>query len=209
MDKSINNNKELKRIKGYSRYVIDRNGIIYDTFHNNRMVSQYEDNLGYKICRLHDGEKFTTKRVHRLVAKTYVSNPDNLPQVNHKDCNKLNNNVNNLEWCTNRDNTLHGYKHDVYIFKKGTLLIKVYDALTNNFIGEYKYMKNMCNELHLDRKKLRRIFLGETRNLYKYRFVVFREGQQTIESESASRLGLREIRNTEAQDTMKDVGCPE
>ena len=208
MDKSTNNS-ELKRIKGYSRYMIDKNGIIYDTQRDNRMVHQCEDNLGYKICRLYNGERFITKRVHRLVANTFVSNPENLPQVNHKDCNKLNNNVDNLEWCTNRDNTIHGYKHNVYIFKRGTLFIKVYSALTNDLIGEYKYIKNMCNELHLDRKKLRRIFLGEVKNTYKYRFVIFREGQQTIESEPASRVGLRETRNTEVQDTMKDVGCPE
>ena len=45
--------------------------------------------------------------VHRLVAMTYIPNPDNLPQVNHKDGNKLNNCVDNLEWVSNRQNSLH------------------------------------------------------------------------------------------------------
>lgn len=47
--------------------------------------------------------------IHRIVAQTFIPNPDNLPCINHKDGNKLNNNINNLEWCTYSYNTKHAY----------------------------------------------------------------------------------------------------
>ena len=57
-------------------------------------------------------EKGKSKRyqVHRLVALTYISNPNNKPMINHKDGNSLNNCVNNLEWMTNKENSDHAFK---------------------------------------------------------------------------------------------------
>ena len=48
--------------------------------------------------------------MHRLVAQTFLLNPDNLPCVNHKDGNKLNNSVGNLEWCTRSENARHSFQ---------------------------------------------------------------------------------------------------
>jgi len=63
---------------------------------------------GYLRLRIQykDGSSIT-ESVHRLVAKVYIPNPNNLPQINHIDGNKLNNNVKNLEWCTNSYNQEH------------------------------------------------------------------------------------------------------
>ena len=62
---------------------------------------------GYLTVNLSYEGKQHLKRVHRLVAQTYIPNPDNKPDVNHKDGNKQNNRVDNLEWVTNQENHWH------------------------------------------------------------------------------------------------------
>ena len=75
------------------------------------------------------------KAVHRMVAEAYIPNPDNKRTVNHKDCNKLNNNLSNLEWMTDKENINHAWDNDMY-----TGLRK----LTKKDIDTIKYLKNEC-----------------------------------------------------------------
>ncbi len=71
-----------------------------------------KNNTGYLIVPLSkDGVK-TLKRVNRLVADTFIPNPDNLPQVNHKDEIKTNNYIGNLEWCTQKYNLNYGSRNE-------------------------------------------------------------------------------------------------
>ena len=65
---------------------------------------------GYQRIHVSNNGKHYKFLVHRLVAQAFILNPDNLPQVNHKDGNKQNNHVNNLEWCNASDNLKHAYK---------------------------------------------------------------------------------------------------
>ena len=72
------------------------------------------DKKGYLRARVTiDGEKITLK-VHQEVAKAFLPNPDNLPQVNHKDGNKGNNCVDNLEWITCKDNARHAIENGLW-----------------------------------------------------------------------------------------------
>lgn len=73
-------------------------------------LSLAKDQKGYLRVRIFmDGIRKTVK-VHREVAKAFIPNPNNKPEVNHKDGNKENNRVDNLEWSTSLENTLHAYK---------------------------------------------------------------------------------------------------
>ena len=73
-----------------------------------RIMSQTTTKCGYWSVRLRKPESRYTFRVHRLVAQAFLENPDGLPYINHKDENKKNNRVDNLEWCTPKYNINYG-----------------------------------------------------------------------------------------------------
>lgn len=73
-----------------------------------RIMKQGLNKYGYAVINLSKDNKQKGHMVHRLVANAFIPNPDNLPFVNHKDENKLNNNFNNLEWCTAEYNINYG-----------------------------------------------------------------------------------------------------
>lgn len=72
------------------------------------ILKQCIGSKGYKNVTLCKNQKQTTFNVHRLVATVFIPNPNNLPCVNHKDENKLNNDVSNLEWCSYYHNNVYG-----------------------------------------------------------------------------------------------------
>jgi hypothetical protein len=71
------------------------------------MLNPIQNRCGYMKVTMHKEGKVNTEVIHRLVAVAFVPNPNNLPQVNHKDGNKRNNDVSNLEWCTALSNMHH------------------------------------------------------------------------------------------------------
>lgn len=83
---------------------VTRDGQIQNTKTGNWLKGDV-NNCGYRRIQVNNKRFF----VHRLVAMAYLPNPDNLPQVNHKDGNKKNNHVNNLEWCCGSHNQQHRY----------------------------------------------------------------------------------------------------
>lgn len=97
----------LGNVKSLERTVNHLNGV--RTVHE-KILKPVIDNTGYYVVSLWKNNKHLRIHIHRLVAKTIISNIQNKPFINHIDGNKLNNNVNNLEWCTCKENNIHAYK---------------------------------------------------------------------------------------------------
>ena len=94
-------------VRGKIRNVSNHTGFI--TL-KSKILKQATNKKGYKVCYLSMNSKQKTIPVHRLVAKAFIDNPYKLPQVNHIDGIKSNNNVSNLEWCDNLYNQQHAIK---------------------------------------------------------------------------------------------------
>lgn len=96
----------LGRVKRLKKKNIDVRAKSYIDEH---ILKNRKNNYGYLEVILHTNGKGHPKKVHRLVAETFIPNPDNKPQVNHKDYNTTNNHVNNLEWVTHSENIKHSW----------------------------------------------------------------------------------------------------
>ncbi len=81
-----------------------------------KWLRQTQNSSGYHVVGLHKGGKLKKGRVHRLVATAYIDNPSDKPLVNHINNNRGDNRVENLEWCTQKENMVHaimsGRKND-------------------------------------------------------------------------------------------------
>ena len=119
--------EDWKDIPGYEGfYVVSNNGRVMNV-RSGRVLKVFNNYLGYKIVSLCRSGKQKTFSVHRLVAEVFINNPDNLMEVNHKDEDKTNNNVDNLEWCDRKYNNNYGNR-----------LKKVIDTIKNK-----KYINGM------------------------------------------------------------------
>jgi hypothetical protein len=132
----------LGRIKSLARTVNSSHGSTQ--FINERIRKYVFTPLGYYRILLLKCKVRKIYFVHRLVAITFIENPDNKPQINHKDGNKLNNNVDNLEWCTQKENSIHAWSNGLqkpYIrekYKTNTRSRKVLQFdMNGNFIKKY------------------------------------------------------------------------
>lgn len=99
-------------IKGYEgKYAITSCGKVW-SYKRKKFLKTDKNSKGYARVHLSKNNVGKNIAIHKLVAMAYIPNLDNLPQVNHKDENKENNSVNNLEWCTNKYNSNYGTRNE-------------------------------------------------------------------------------------------------
>lgn len=108
--------EEWKDIKEYEgKYQISNLGNVkaldYKRTKKEKILKPRINSTGYMVVNLYKNAKFKTFKIHRLIAQAFIINPENKPCINHIDGNKLNNSIDNLEWCTYRENTIHAIKN--------------------------------------------------------------------------------------------------
>ncbi len=101
----------LGRVKSIDRVVVNSLGVPR-RFYGKTMVLQSAKNTGYAMVSLNKNGVSTCKYVHGIVGEAFIYNPHNKPYINHKDFNRTNNLVSNLEWVTNGENVKHSYTRD-------------------------------------------------------------------------------------------------
>ncbi|AUR86373.1 HNH nuclease [Vibrio phage 1.084.O._10N.261.49.F5] len=147
----------MKEISFNNKYLITEDGEIYSKY-KNKFLSVSADNSGYKRVNLWCPVEGKTKKflVHRLIALTYLPRIDGLDYVNHKNGNKLDNRLENLEWCTSSYNQKHaislGLKGSSKGEENGRAILKDFQVLEiYAYLLEGKPFSYLCKEYKVSR----------------------------------------------------------
>jgi hypothetical protein len=159
----------LGRVRSLDRYVA--NSGKSERLTKGRIISQHSGSSGYLQVGLSKNGKTKYELVHRLVALAFLENPENLPQVNHKDECKTNNEVSNLEWCDRKYNLNYGTVKQ-RISTKHTKRINQYD-LEGNYIATYSSQQEAAKQTGISNASVHYCCTGKTKQAggYIWQFV--------------------------------------
>lgn len=171
------------RIKSVDRYVYCEVSPDKRQFLFGKVLKQGINHKGYPIVYLSKDGKQKTITVHRLVAKAFIENPLNLPQVNHIDGNKLNNNVENLEWCDNSYNQKHAHNTGLFPKYEETIgwgrparPVAMYDLETGEIIKTFSTIASAGRELNINQYNIRSVCIGNRNKAGGYGWKFINEG---------------------------------
>jgi hypothetical protein len=151
----------MKQIQGYENYKITEDGVVYSSY-TNSVKKPSNHRQGYFLIGLIKDNKEKKLLVHRLVAMTYLENPKGYKYVNHKDGDKKNNHVTNLEWVTSSDNQKHAYKTGLKVASRKTINNKIVINSENGVF--YNSIKEASLIYGLEKSHLAQMLRGQIRN---------------------------------------------
>ena len=145
-----------------------------------KMLSPIKNKDGYLQVNLCCNGKYKIFLVHRLVTKTFIPNPDNLPEVNHKDEDKTNNSVDNLEWCDRSYNNNYGTRKDK---ARDTAIKNGYWTGLRSGLSRDEYNKNYYQDNKDKIKDNSRIYYQKNRDrICEQRKEYYRKKKESIQS---------------------------
>ena len=152
-------------INGFDHYAISNFGRIKNVRKNRILtpVLSQSGYLTYVFCQ--DGRK-KGFRIHRLVALYFLDNPENKPYVNHKDGDKTNNNVNNLEWCTAQENQIHARSTGLINQEKPVVAVNLESGEKNTF----KSVSEAGAILQINKGTIVKVLKGRRKKVHNYTF---------------------------------------
>lgn len=165
-------------VRSLDRTIICSNGSI--RFQKGTDIKPYINEQGYRTVVLHNDGKHKMGRVCRLVADAFIPNTDRLPQVNHKDENKQNDEKENLEWCTCLYNLTYNDLHHRRNNKNNKKSKKVAQIKDGEIIKVFPSVREVERELGYNNGNISQCCNGKTKTSYGYEWV-YLEGDENIE----------------------------
>ena len=126
------------KIEGFEKYEVSNLGRVRN-IKSGKILKPQPDKDGYLRLGLYENNKKKKLFLHRIIATTFIYNPEGKPCVNHIDENKLNNDLSNIEWCTVRENLIHGTRTKRAAEKCFKKVIQL--DLNDNVLTEFESMK--------------------------------------------------------------------
>lgn len=161
----------IGRVKSKDRYICRKDGTLLHVKERIMKCVRYRPK-GSSYDRLKVslsvGCKRYTLTVHRMVAIAFIPNPNNYPQINHKDENPLNNNVDNLEWCTAEYNHNYGTRNERHR-EKLKKKVNVFD-ICHNYIKQFNSLQEAAYSLNLDPSSITKVCKGKYKHCGNYIF---------------------------------------
>lgn len=167
----INDAEIFKEINDFEGYYISNLGRVKSCKRKTeKFIAVKDDTHGYLIVKLWKDNKQYSKKIHRLVAEAFISNPENLRDVNHKDENKHNNCVENLEWISHKDNINYGTRNERANKTKSKAIIQL--DLNGNVINEFISSYDVERQLDISESNINQCCNGKRKTAggYKWQF---------------------------------------
>ena len=157
------------KIDGFEKYEVSNLGRVRN-IKSGRILKPFLTKNGYLMHLLYENNKHKQKHLylHRIIATAFIDNPGEKTQVNHIDENKLNNDLSNLEWCTERENAVHGTRIKRIAEKLSKKIIQL--DLNDNVLSEFESMHQAERETGVSRSSISACCNGKRKSAGRFKW---------------------------------------